>query len=97
MNRIDPINTTELDGVACQQCGESGDFEHVSGARVPICDDCFADQTEVCEDCARRFWLSEMERAFGSHGGWYCADCASIYPHVSQRREQAAKADEARK
>ena len=35
---IDPINSTELDGVACDHCGDDGAFAVIEGKRVPVCE-----------------------------------------------------------
>lgn len=91
---IDPVN--DLDGVACEHCGEEADRALMIVGRqapVPLCGDCAHDETTTCDQCQRVIWQQEGRRLF-SDARLYCATCAK--PWLTCASTKALRRDEQR-
>jgi hypothetical protein len=96
MDRMDPINTTALDGCACQVCGDDpATVERCNERPMWLCDHCYEEQIGYCADCDERYLLADMERTFGSPN-LYCPSCAKRYQPIAAGLEAASQADVAR-
>lgn len=76
-------------------CNGQAEMTRVDGHTVPLCGPCYADKTDTCADCGRRYWIANLERIYGS-SDLYCLDCASWHPHLIQARQDTARRDEQR-
>ncbi len=75
---IDPVNTDDNDGTACEGCGERADgVSRVVGRAydVPLCKDCQDSLIAPCDGCGRTMWQSEGINVF-ANSNRYCANCA---------------------
>jgi len=77
MQRIDSMNTTALDGRACELCGDdaTGTDTIDNGHRtIPTCDHCHEYAIVTCDKCAERGEFNEFFRFAPNYV--LCAACA---------------------
>lgn len=77
MMRLDPRETEDNDGTACEGCGDLADgaLRLVGRAfEVPLCKDCRDHLVIECSGCHRQMWQSEGTNLY-SNAGRYCLAC----------------------
>ena len=83
MDRIDPRNTTALEGRPCQLCGDDATgVERIDNRDVATCDDCHEYALVTCDSCGRRGLFEDFYRFGGHETVVKCSSCAR--PILSQ-------------